>query len=134
MTVSEYAAMTASGKREYALAVDVMDRMCAESVSLYHRMRAADICAPGGRAEYERYEIALLSKRNEIYARQMEYHMAGIHICISTDDRGMPIRVRRPSGFVSLETLAKQPTDAFTEDECALPRVGTIKRNRKLSA
>jgi len=108
MTASEYSIMSDARKREYALAVDVIDRMCRDSISLLHRMQSAFISEKDGRAEYERYEIALLMKRNEIFQRQLEYQMAGIFIQVSTDDRGTPIRVRKPFGFVSLETLAAQ--------------------------
>jgi hypothetical protein len=106
MTASEYSYMTDASKREYALAVDVMENLCRDSISLLHRMQTALFNGDNGRAEYERYEIALMMKRNEIFARQFEYQMAGINIQISTDDRGTPIRVRRPGGFVSLEMLA----------------------------
>ncbi len=106
MTASEYSFMTDARKREYALAVDVMENLCRDSISLLHRMQTALFTGDNGRAEYERYEIALMMKRNEIFARQFEYQMAGINIQISTDDRGTPIRVRRPGGFVSLEMLA----------------------------
>lgn len=98
--------MTDARKREYALAVDVMENLCRDSISILHRMQTALFTGDNGRAEYERYEIALMMKRNEIFARQFEYQMAGINIQISTDDRGTPIRVRRPGGFVSLEMLA----------------------------
>ena len=120
--------MTDARKREYALAVDVMDNLCRDSISLLHRMQTALFTGDNGRAEYERYEIALMMKRNEIFARQFEYQMAGINIQISTDDRGTPIRVRRPGGFVSLEMLAAQAAARADEtpgaplpDAAALP-------------
>ncbi len=106
MTASEYSYMTDARKREYALAVDAMEDLCRDSISLLHRMQTALLNGDNGRAEYERYEIALMMKRNEIFSRQFEYQMAGINIQISTDDRGTPIRVRRPAGFVSLEMMA----------------------------
>ena len=68
MTASEYSYMTDARKREYALAVDVMENLCRDSISLLHRM-----------------QTALFNGDN---------------------DRGTPIRVRRPGGFVSLEMLA----------------------------
>ena len=130
MTASEYAFMSDARKREYALAVDVIDRMCRDSISILHRMQTAFISDDRGRAEYERYEVALMMKRNEIFARQLEYQMAGIFIQVSTDDRGTPIRVRRPCGFVSLETLAAHAAKEIAraeseiqEDGSALPDV-----------
>lgn len=109
--------MTDARKREYALAVDVMDNLCRDSVSLLHRMQTALFNGDNGRAEYERYEIALMMKRNEIFARQFEYQMAGVNIQISTDDRGTPIRVRRPGGFVSLEMLAAQAAAKMARED-----------------
>lgn len=97
--------MSIERKRAYALAVDVIDGMCRDAISIQRRMQIAFI-SDCGRAEYERYEIALLMKRNEIFNRQLEYQMSGIVIQLSTDDKGTPIRVRKPLGFVSLETLA----------------------------
>lgn len=109
--------MTDARKREYALAVDVMENLCRDSVSLLHRMQTALYAGDNGRAEYERYEIALMAKRNEIFARQFEYQMAGVNIQISTDDRGTPIRVRRPCGFVSLEMLAAQAAEKIARED-----------------
>ena len=136
--------MTDARKREYALAVDVMENLCRDSISLLHRMQTALFTGDNGRAEYERYEIALMMKRNEIFARQFEYQMAGINIQISTDDRGTPIRVRRPGGFVSLEMLAAQAAaradetpGAPLQDAAALPtrkRGNTALPTRKRSA
>ena len=117
MTASEYSYMTDARKREYALAVDVMENLCRDSISLLHRMQTALFTGDNGRAEYERYEIALMMKRNEIFARQFEYQMAGINIQISTDDRGTPIRVRRPGGFVSLEMLAAKAAAQMARSE-----------------
>ena len=132
MTASEYGSMSIERKRAFALAVDVIDRMCAEAVSLYRRMGVANIVTDEGRAEYERYETALLVKRNEIFARQMEYHYQSIMITLSTDDKGMPIRVRRPLGYVSLETIAEQMRKAV-EQAAALPleKPSTVSKARK---
>jgi hypothetical protein len=124
MTATEYCSMSIESKRNFVLAVDVIERLCAEAISIYRRMSVANTTTEAGRAEYERYETALLVKRNEIFARQMEYHMQGVMITISTDDKGMPIRVRHPIGYVSLEAIAEQMRMA-DEKSSALPESDT---------
>ena len=126
MTASEYINMTAERKMAFALAVAVIDRMCADSVSLLRRMQICNISTQSGRAEYERLETALLCKRNEVMARQFDFHLQGISITISTDDKGWPIRVRRPLGFESLDQIAARKAAETRgdeeEDNTPLPR------------
>lgn len=117
LTASEYIAMPDGRKRAFALAVDELDRLCAEAVGLRRRMMVADICTADGRSAYERLETALLCKRNEINARQMDYHMNGICVTISTDDTGNPIRVRKPAGFKSIEALVASDAVKGAQDE-----------------
>ena len=105
LTPAEYAAMPDTRKRDYALAVDTLDRMCADCVAMVRRASVF-----GG--DSERLEIAAMCKRNEIFARQFEFAMSGLPVQISTDDRGNPIRVRRPLGFVSLDALAAKSAKA----------------------
>jgi hypothetical protein len=102
LTPAEYARLPLPRKRDFALAVDVLDRMCAEAVALTRRAQFA-----GERAEAERYEIAAMMKRNEIYARQMDFALQGLAVQVATDDCGNPIRVRKPVGYKSLDALAQ---------------------------
>ncbi len=106
ITPGEYAKLPNAKKRDFALAIDVMERMCAESSALLRRSQSALMGGIDGRAEADRCELVQMCKRNEIFARQLEYAMGGISIQIVTDDRGNPVRVRKPLGFVSLEALA----------------------------
>lgn len=110
LTPSEYSQLPFSRKRDYALAVDAMERMCAEALALVRRAQSAVMLGVDGRAEADRCELVAMCKRNEIFSRQTEYAMSGLPIQISTDDRGFPIRVRRPLGFQSLEALATEAT------------------------
>lgn len=113
LTPAEYSQLPFSRKRDYALAVDALERMCAEALALVRRTQSALVLGADGRAEADRCELVAMCKRNEIFSRQTEYAMSGLPIHIATDDRGFPIRVRRPLGFQSLEALAteaaKQP-------------------------
>ena len=111
MTPAEYNALPLPRKRDYALAVDALERMCAEMVATTRRAQTA-MLGVDGRAEAERCEIAAMCQRNAIFARQLEYAMSGISLQIATDDRGNPIRVRRPLGFVSLDALAAKAAKA----------------------
>ena len=135
MTASEYIGMTAERKRQFALAVDVIERMCADAVSMLRRLHICSILTDEGRAEYEKLETALLCKRNEIMARQFDFHLQGLSITISTDDKGWPIRVRRPLGFESLEQIAARmaaKAQAMEEDASpALPRAAARKPKKR---
>ena len=106
ITPAEYNALPLPRKRDYALAVDALERMCAEAVALWRRAQSAAMLGEAGRGEAERCEIAAMMKRNEIFSRQMEYALQGLSIQVATDDHGNPIRVRRPLGFQSLDALA----------------------------
>ena len=106
LTPSEYNALPLPRKRDYALAVDALERMCAEALALVRRAQSAAMLGEAGRGEAERCEIAAMMKRNEIFSRQMEYALQGLSIQVATDDHGNPIRVRRPLGFQSLDALA----------------------------
>ena len=106
ITPAEYNALPLPRKRDYALAVDALERMCAEAVALWRRAQSAAMLGEAGRGEAERCEIAAMMKRNEIFSRQMEYAIQGLSIQVATDDHGNPIRVRRPLGFQSLDALA----------------------------
>lgn len=115
ITPAEYARLPLPRKRDYALAVDAMERMCAEMVATMRRAQTA-MLGVDRRAEEDGCEIAAMCQRNAIFARQLEYAMSGISLQIATDDRGNPIRVRKPLGFVSLEALAaKMARQAETE-------------------
>lgn len=125
LTPAEYAAMPDTRKRDFALAVDALERMCADCVAMMHRAQSA---AYGAQGEAERWEIATMCKRNEIFARQFEFAMSGLPVQIATDDRGYPIRVRRPLGFVSLAALAAK-AQAQAEPS-PLPNGGRTKARR----
>lgn len=116
ITPAEYNALSIQRKRDYALAVDAMERMCAEMSATARRAQTA-MLGVDGRAEAERCEIAAMCQRNVIFARQLEYAMSGISLQIATDDKGNPIRVRRPLGFVSLDALAAQMEKSEAETE-----------------
>lgn len=124
LTPAEYAALPLPRKRDFALAVDVLERLCAEALTLTHRAQSA-VLGAGGRAEAERCEIAAMMKRNEIFSRQMDYALQGLAIQIATDDQGNPIRVRRVPGFLTLEALAAQSAVA------PLPAMPKPKRRAK---
>lgn len=124
LTPAEYAALPFPRKRDFALAVDVLERLCAEALTLTHRAQSA-VLGPDGRAEAERCEIAAMMKRNEIFTRQTDYALQGLAIQIATDDRGNPIRVRRVPGFLPLEALAAQSAAA------PLPATAKPKRRAK---
>jgi hypothetical protein len=108
ITPAEYNALPLPRKRDYALAVDALERMCAEALALVRRAQSAAMLGEGGRAEAERCELVAMCKRNEIFSRQMEYAIQGLSIQVATDDHGNPIRVRRPLGFQSLDALAAE--------------------------
>lgn len=108
LTPSEYNALPLPRKRDYALAVDALERMCAEALALIRRAQSALVLGADGRAEADRCELVAMCKRNEIFSRQTEYAMSGLPIQIATDDRGFPIRVRRPLGFQSLDAPAAE--------------------------
>ena len=114
LTPAEYAAMPFPRKRDFALAVDSLERMCAESVALARCAQSAVMLGEAARAEVERCEIAAMMKRNEVFARQMEFALQGLSVKISTDDHGNPIRVRKPLGFQSLAELAAEASRAAT--------------------
>jgi len=124
LTPAEYAALPFPRKRDYAIAVDVLERLCAEALALTHRAQSA-VLGADGRAEAERCEIAAMMKRNEIFTRQTDYALQGLAIQIATDDRGNPIRVRRVPGFLVLEALAAQSAAA------PLPATAKPKRRAK---
>ncbi len=119
LTPAEYNALPLPRKRDYALAVDALERMCAEAVALTRRAQSAVMLGVDGRAEADRCELVAMCKRNEIFSRQTEYAMSGLPIQIATDDRGFPIRVRRPLGFQSLEALA---TEAANQQQPPSPQ------------
>jgi hypothetical protein len=112
LTPAEYNALPLPRKRDYALAVDALERMCAEALALVRRAQSAAMLGEAGRGEAERCEIAAMMKRNEIFSRQMEYALQGLSIQVATDDHGNPIRVRRPLGFQSLDALAAAPAES----------------------
>lgn len=117
LTPAEYNALPLPRKRDYALAVDALERMCADSVALARRAQTAAMLGEDGRGEADRCEIAAMFQRNAIFARQLEYAIGGISLQIATDDHGNPIRVRKPLGFVSLDALATQMAKADAETE-----------------
>lgn len=128
ITPTEYAALPFQRKRDFALAVDALERMCAESVALARRAQTAAMLGETGRAEAERCEIASMMKRNEVFSRQMEYALQGLSIQIATDDHGNPIRVRRPLGFQSLDAMAAEASRA---ESATIPIPTAAKRRAK---
>lgn len=128
LTPAEYAALPFPRKRDFALAVDALERMCAEVVALARRAQTAAMLGEAGRGEAERCEIAAMMKRNEVFSRQMEYALQGLSIQVATDDHGNPIRVRRPLGFQSLDALAAELARA---ESTALPIPKAAKRRAK---
>ena len=126
LTPAEYAALPFPRKRDFALAVDVLERLCAEAVALSHRAQSAVMLGADGCTEAERCEIAAMMKRNEIFTRQTDYALQGLAIQIATDDRGNPIRVRRVPGFLALEALAAQSAQS-----AAAPLPATAKPKRR---
>lgn len=128
LTPAEYAALPFPRKRDFALAVDALERMCAESVALARRAKTAAMLVEAGRGEAERCEIAAMMKRNEVFSRQMEYAIQGLSFQIATDDHGNPIRVRKPLGFQSLDALA---AEAALAESATLPIPKAAKRRAK---
>jgi len=112
LTPAEYAALPLPRKRDLALAVDALERMCAEALALTRRARSAALLGDDGRGEAKRCEIAAMMARNQLFARQMDYALQGLPLQIATDENGYPIRVRRPMGFQTLDALATAPLPA----------------------
>ena len=128
LTPAEYAALPFPRKRDFALAVDALERMCADVVALARRSQTAAMLGEAGRGEAERCEIAAMMKRNEVFSRQMDFAIQGLSIQIATDDHGNPIRVRRPLGFQSLDALA---AEAARAESATLPIPKAAKRRAK---
>ena len=128
LTPAEYAALPFPRKRDFALAVDALERMCADSVALARRAQTAAMLGEAGRGEAARCEIAAMMKRNEVFAKQMDFTLQGLSIQIATDDHGNPIRVRRPLGFQSLDALA---AEAARAEAATLPITKAAKRRAK---
>ena len=128
LTPAEYAALPDTRKRDYALAVDALERMCADAVALARRAHTAAMLGEAGRGEAERCEIASMMKRNEVFSRQTDFALQGLSIQIATDDHGTPIRVRKPLGFQSLDALA---AEAARAESNPLPIPKAAKRRAK---
>jgi hypothetical protein len=78
LTPAEYAALPFLRKRDYAIAVDTLERMCSDSVALARRAQTAAMLGEAGRGEAERCEIAAMMKRNDVFSRQMDFALQGL--------------------------------------------------------
>jgi hypothetical protein len=105
LTAAEYNALPIPRKRDLALAVDALERLCAEALALTRRAASAVLLGDDGR-EAERCEIAAMMARNQVFSRQMDFALQGFALQVATDENGNPIRVRRPAGFLTLDAIA----------------------------